>query len=222
MVTITARPGRLIPLGREGENLARQIVFDVSAWQAEYGPGTVSLIARRSGEDDPYPCAVTVDGAQAAWPVTAADTARPGSRGRCELQYRVDGVLVKSESWHTFVADALGEPVPEPPEPQQAWVDRVLEAGRRAQDAAVNPPRLGESGTWLVWDLEAGEYADTGTAAAGPAGERGPQGETGPRGEAGADGYTPQRGVDYWTAGDVETIQAYIDGQLGVIENGAY
>ena len=28
-----------IPLGRQGENLARQIVFDVSAWEDEYGIG---------------------------------------------------------------------------------------------------------------------------------------------------------------------------------------
>lgn len=40
----------------------------------------------------------------------------------------------------------------------------------------------------------------------GPAGEPGPQGPQGPKGPAGADGYTPQRGVDYWTAEDVQQI----------------
>lgn len=135
MTTITARPGGLIPLGREGENLARKIVFDVSRWQAEYGPGSVSLIAQRQGDTDPYPCAITVDGVAVTWTITAADSARCGF-GKCELQYRVDDTLVKSESWRTFVADALGEPVPEPPEPQQAWVDKVLEVGAAAADAA--------------------------------------------------------------------------------------
>ena len=33
-----------LSLGRQGENLARQVVFDLSAWEAEYGPGTVELI----------------------------------------------------------------------------------------------------------------------------------------------------------------------------------
>lgn len=37
----------------------------------------------------------------------------------------------------------------------------------------------------------------------GDTGEQGPIGETGP---AGADGYTPARGVDYWTAEDVQQI----------------
>lgn len=37
----------------------------------------------------------------------------------------------------------------------------------------------------------------------GDTGEQGPIGETGP---AGADGYTPVRGVDYWTAEDVQQI----------------
>lgn len=46
-------------------------------------------------------------------------------------------------------------------------------------------------------------------AGAGPVGPQGPAGEPGPqgpKGPAGADGYTPQRGVDYWTAEDVENI----------------
>ena len=38
----------------------------------------------------------------------------------------------------------------------------------------------------------------------------------------GADGYTPVRGTDYWTAADIATIQAYIDTELGVISNGSY
>ena len=38
----------------------------------------------------------------------------------------------------------------------------------------------------------------------------------------GKDGYTPVRGVDYWTQEDINTIKAYIDTELGVIENGSY
>ena len=35
-------------------------------------------------------------------------------------------------------------------------------------------------------------------------------------------GDTPIRGVDYWTPSDIAEIKAYIDGQLGVIEDGTY
>lgn len=36
----------------------------------------------------------------------------------------------------------------------------------------------------------------------GPRGATGLRGPTGPQGDPGADGYTPQRGVDYWTTAD--------------------
>ena len=48
------------------------------------------------------------------------------------------------------------------------------------------------------------------------AGPQGPQGEAGP---AGADGYSPVRGTDYWTAEDIASIKAYVD---DAILNGAW
>lgn len=38
-------------------------------------------------------------------------------------------------------------------------------------------------------------------------------------GEDGADGYTPRRGVDYWTAEDIQAIKDYIE---SVILGGAW
>lgn len=137
MIRVKARSNMTLPLGREGENLAREIVFDISDWQAEYGQGTVSLIAQRPCDDAPYPCAITTDGSTVIWVITAADTAWHGNYGECELQYRVDDVLVKSETWCTSIFNAMGEPSDTPPEPQKAWVDRVLQAGADAQAAAA-------------------------------------------------------------------------------------
>ena len=42
------------------------------------------------------------------------------------------------------------------------------------------------------------------------------------KGDKGNDGYTPIKGTDYWTDSDKAEIQAYIDQQLGVVENGTY
>lgn len=78
----------------------------------------------------------------------------------------------------------------------------------------------------------------------GEKGEQGPQGEkgkaftyedfteeqlkelTGPQGETGEDGYTPVKGIDYWTSEDQESIKTdlenYVDKQLGVIEDAYY
>lgn len=38
----------------------------------------------------------------------------------------------------------------------------------------------------------------------------------------GADGNTPVKGEDYWTASDVQEIQYYIDMQIGGAINGSY
>lgn len=88
-------------------------------------------------------------------------------------------------------------------------------ATRAADAAASHQPRIGGAGTWETWDAAAGAYADTGTRAQGPQGERGetgatgpqgvqgetgpegpqgPQGETGPQGEQGPKGDAGERG----------------------------
>ncbi|OYS70481.1 hypothetical protein [Limosilactobacillus reuteri] len=47
---------------------------------------------------------------------------------------------------------------------------------------------------------------------------RGPEGKQGIQGQNGKDGYTPVRGVDYWTNDDKQAIQnedkQYIDGKI--------
>ena len=48
------------------------------------------------------------------------------------------------------------------------------------------------------------------------------KGDKGDKGDTGADGYTPVKGTDYWTAEDVAEIQSYIDTQIGGALNGSY
>ena len=170
MKTITASPDIVLQLGRQGENNARQIVFDITDWKAEFGAdGTVALLAQRPRETEPYPVDIVVSGSAVTWLVSAADTAKPGIYGQAELQYRIGDVVVKSAIWRTFVADSLGIPSPEPPEPQQAWVDQVLDAAQTVETATVNGPKI-QGGTWWVWDFQSEAYVDTGVQAQGPAG----------------------------------------------------
>lgn len=119
------RHGSILPLGKQGENMARKIQFDISRWIGTFGPGTVQLLHQRSGDDAPYPVAVEKDGTQAIWTVTNADTAAAGT-GRAELQYYVGDALAKSETWMTKVLPALGPASETPPEAQHGWVDQVL------------------------------------------------------------------------------------------------
>ena len=222
--------GSILPLGKQGENLVRQIQFDLSRWISNFGPGTVQLLHQRRGDEAPYPVAVEREGNLAVWTVTNADTAAAGT-GRAELQYYVGDALAKSETWMTKVLAALGDASETPPEAQQGWVDQVLQAGtvateaaEKAANAAVRQPIVGGNGNWWTWDLEAGAYVDTGIYSGGDApyigdngnwyvgqtdtgvaatGPQGIQGETGPTGAA---GYTPVRGTDYWTAEDKQAI----------------
>lgn len=140
MIVVNANTLSSLPIGRCGENLARKVVFDLSAWEAEYGPGTVELIHQRPGDTSPYPVATVREGSTLVWTLTATDTAVAssyGSDGRCELRWYVGETLAKSQIWRTWVESAMGTPSETaPPEPEKGWVDKVLEAGTSAKEAA--------------------------------------------------------------------------------------
>ena len=169
MEVYRVKTGSILPLGKQGENLAKQIQFDLSRWISNFGPGTVQLLHQRSGDEAPYPVAVEQEGNLAVWTVTSADTAAAGT-GRAELQYYVGDALAKSETWMTKVLPTLGDASETPPEAQKGWVEQVLQAGAaaadaadRAEEAAVRQPYPNaETGTWWVWNAESGAYEDTG------------------------------------------------------------
>ena len=139
MIVVNANSLSSLSIGRHGENLARQVVFDVSDWEAEYGHGVVELIAQRPGDEKPYPVAVKRDGTQVIWNITSVDTAIVTHEhpGKCELRYYVGETLAKSKTWRTWVEPAMDTPSETtPPEPEKGWVDKVLEAGTSAKEAA--------------------------------------------------------------------------------------
>ena len=137
MEQVKANTLSTIPLGRQGENLARQILFDVSGWETEYGLGVVELIAQRPGEAQPYPVAVHRNGTIVTWDVSSTDTEMPGDSGKCELRYYVGEVLAKSKTWQTWVETAMDTPSETaPPEPEQGWVDQIIAVGAAAKASA--------------------------------------------------------------------------------------
>ena len=135
MLKTYAHPGSIIALGRRGENMARQVVFDISAWVAVYGAGTAQAVAQRAGDVSPYPVSIEQTDTAAIWTVSAADTSVVGD-GKVELLYTVDDVVVKSEVWKTSVLESLSDDTAEPPEAASGWVEQVLAAGAQAVDAA--------------------------------------------------------------------------------------
>lgn len=134
MQSIYAHPGVHLALGRKGENVARQVVFDLRAWRAAYGDGAVSLCAMRAGDAEPYPCGVTQDEDTAVWVLRAADVDKPGW-GDVQLSYYVGDTLAKSQTWRTLVAPSLCA-CGDPGEVQQGWLDQAGKDAAAAQQGA--------------------------------------------------------------------------------------
>ena len=114
MIEIKAVPGKLIMLGKQGENLAREVIFDVSGVRAEFGDGAFRLSAKRPGEADAYPATVTETGDTVVWALTGADTQNAG-RGQCELAYYAGETRLKTWTYDTAIAKSLtGSPKTDP------------------------------------------------------------------------------------------------------------
>lgn len=132
MIEIKAVPGKLIMLGRQGENLAREVIFSVSGVRAEFGDGAFRLSARRAGESNVYPAAVTENGDTVEWSLTSADTQNAG-RGSCELAYYAGDVRLKTWVYDTAVAKSLtGSPETDP------YDEFLDEVNRLAAEAAIS------------------------------------------------------------------------------------
>lgn len=173
MDIISAIPGQLLWLGFQGENKARAVTFDFSAWAQEFPGGTLTLAYIPPGHETAYPMEVLTTGTMGTWTLTNAVTQYAGY-GWALWSYRraSDGLVVKTCKCQTHVTpmpDASGDT---PPEPQQGWVEQVLNAGAVAQEAAERAeasldklpyPNL-ETGTWWRYNSETGEYEDTGAA----------------------------------------------------------
>lgn len=204
MREVYAIPGKRIHIGRCGENLATCVSFDISEWRTLYGEGTAHLLHQRNGDKTPYPCAVNVDGDRVIWDVTNSDVELAG-RGRAELQYFVDDVRVKSETFTTITERTLGPAGETPPAPHQAWMDKLLAEGAEAVESAENAAARAENyaihqpvinpntGYWQQWDGDS--YVDTGSYSIGPAGQQGVQGVAGPQGPEGPRGLQGPQGT---------------------------
>ena len=219
MKEVCAKHGQPIRLGMRGEHMARCITFDIGAWQATYGEGTVQLLAQRCGDERPYPCALTVAAGKACWAVRDVDVAMPGN-GKAELQYRVGDAVVKAERYTTLVLESMGEAGPVPPEPEKSWVETVLQAAsdaaesaKEAKAAARQTVVIGENGNWVI----GGE--DTGFSATGPQGQQGDSGLPATVSPAGAShALRLQNNTDYCFSDPVNSLtvtgfEAGIDGR---------
>lgn len=179
-ILINAERGKAIPIGRRGENLAREVVFDISGWIEQYGAGTAALVVQRAEDEYPYPAVCTAEDGELIWHVSDTDTAREGY-GACELRWYRGDALIKSAKWATYTEPALGAEG-EVPEGARDFVTEMQRIGIAVQEAEKHAPKIGENGNWWLWDTVNGLFVDSGFSAnglVGPQGERGPQGYSG-------------------------------------------
>lgn len=192
-MVIKAKCGDVLNIGKQGENLARSVEFDITKWQAEYGDGYAQLIVQRNGDPAAYPATITEQDGIVTWAITSADNANVGY-GSAELRYIVDLVVVKSVTYTIYVAKSL-DGSGEAPEPWQSWVDEVLEAGEEAREAREAWENMDAVAETLPAGSDATASYSAGTLTLGiPRGDRGERGERGLQGERGEQGIQGERG----------------------------
>lgn len=189
-----------IPLGYQGENLAREIVFPQTA---DLLGENWTLFHRRALDKEPYPVPLGMDARGLVWKVTSGDTAIMGGGQAQLICTGGDGEVLKTLVYRTVVSKsmAVGGEVPDPVKP---WYDAILERLDEAQKGAdggyyrleiqqVDDETMTVSYVPSKEDMPAVEPV-TVRLPTGPQGERGPQGiqgvqgETGPAGANGKDG----------------------------------
>ena len=119
-----------IDLGRTGENLARSLTIDVSAWLSTWPDASFAVKMLRNGDDEAYPLSVSYAGNTILVPITSTETAFAGA-GRLEVIAYQGNVIVKSVVWSCHVTAAID--ITESGEPGEKWIDDVIQAGADAQ-----------------------------------------------------------------------------------------
>lgn len=205
--------GRRICIGKQGENLATRIDVDVTPWKTEYPTGIISLFVVPPVGNG-YLAAIEIHENTVRWPIRDTDTAYDGS-GKAELILKdADGTVIKSATAYTTCIPSISADEPaDPPEAIQPWVEQILDAIASGALAGIGIESL-EQTTISTDDSGINIWTATLTDGStyqfevrnGQRGEKGETGATGAQGPAGANGYTPVRGTDYWTAADQEQI----------------
>lgn len=126
MKTVQAtKVGRAL-IGHSGENEVVRVQFPLDEFEAEFPNGRASLYVQRFGDKDAYPAVIDIEGTSAYWTITSADSAKPG-HVRCELQWIVNDIIVKSDIYGFYLLKAIDVGQEPPDEPTKRWTDRIEE-----------------------------------------------------------------------------------------------
>ena len=127
-------PRKPIPIGVQGENDARTVVFDISRWIEDYGNGSALLVHQRPGDAEPYPVTTAQKAGTVEWTVQQADIIA-GAPGRAQLSYQVgENIVARSPIYMTVAADEITNTPLADYDPAKSWIDDLLDAVNKAGD----------------------------------------------------------------------------------------
>lgn len=124
-----------ILIGRQTENGVNEIEIDVSEW-LEHWPGmNISIMHTRPGDTYAYPAVTRMTGSCIVWEISNADTAIHGL-GTVEIMGILDGKKKLSRIVQTHISKTTTATTSDIPDAAKPWVDDVLDAAHRAEEAA--------------------------------------------------------------------------------------
>jgi len=205
-----SKTGKLLPIGRTGENMFRTVAIDTSGWALEDAECRV-IYSRPDGLT--YPVEITCEDSCVMWTPTAYDLEISGN-GHVEVRAYLGDSIGKSATFKVRIEESMHAIETEPGIARPDWVDDIID--KVVISDMTQTETSTESGGINVFTvtLTNGESAafEVRNGAKGDKGDTGEKGDKGDKGNTGADGYTPQRGVDYWTEEDkAETITTVLE-----------
>lgn len=137
-----------IEVGKQGENGATQVVFDVSEMIETYGSGTAYVVVQRRGDAEPYLLDNTSQiGDKVTWTVSNVDTDVYGT-GRVQLFWLINEQVAKTVTYQFYVEEALHDPQDAPVVPG-GWIsdeignlDNLTTTAKANLVAAINEVNL--------------------------------------------------------------------------------
>lgn len=137
----------MLDLGYQGENKARTIEIDMTAWLEEFPGAKVGMMVRRPGEATLYPADLKHDGNIIRWGIKSGDVAIAGEGEAQIILTNEEGVQLRSRVVKTKITVSMSGTEVEAPPPQTNWVQEVLNARDEAVEAAERAESAAGSGS---------------------------------------------------------------------------
>lgn len=138
--------GRMIKLGRLGENNTQTVKIDCSEWLTALPGCQLMIAALRPGESEIYLPGVSVVSGVITWPILAQDTALAGV-GRAEVRAVLGSKVKKSVLFRTRIEPALDGDAGGTPTTPPDWVQDIMGSVEASQAAAAHAEALIEEAT---------------------------------------------------------------------------